>query len=68
MSLKNLLKTERSLVFEQNKANKRPKIRNLSALTLLLKKGGIHDKDDPKTHHKKDRKATKLLLKRQIWS
>ena len=59
---------ERSLVFEQNKANKRPKIRNLSALTPLLKKGGIHDKDNPKTHHKKDRKSTKLLLKRQIWS
>lgn len=68
MSLKNLLKMERSLVFEQNKANKRPKIRNLLALTPLLKKGGIHDKDNPKTHHKKDRKATKLLLKRQIWS
>lgn len=67
MSLKKLLKIERSLNVGQNKLSGKPKIRNLSALTPLLKKGGIHDKNNPKTHHKKDRKSAKLLLKRQAW-
>lgn len=67
MSLKKILKMERSLHNGQNKVNAKPKIRNLSALTPLLKKGGIHDKDNPKTRHQKDRKLAKLLLKKQTW-
>lgn len=42
MSLKNLLKQEKSL------QNVKIKNRNLSALSPLLKKGGVHDNDNPK--------------------
>lgn len=61
MSLKHLLKQEKAL------QNTKLKHRNLSALSPLLKKGGIHDNDDPKTHHKRDRKAMKLSLQKQRW-
>lgn len=60
MSLKNLLKQEKSL------QNVKIKNRNLSALSPLLKKGGVHDKDNPKTHHKKARKAVKLQLQKEF--
>ena len=39
------------------------KTRNQTALNPLLKKGGIHDKDNPKTRHKKERAKTQLYLK-----
>lgn len=61
MSLKHLLKQEKSL------QTIKLKNRNLSALSPLLKKGGVHDKDNPKTHHKRERKAMKLSLQKQQW-
>ena len=39
------------------------KTRNQTALNPLLKKGGVHDKDNPKTHHKKERAKIRLHLK-----
>lgn len=60
MSLKNLLKQEKSL------QNVKIKNRNLSALSPLLKKGGVHDNDNPKTRHKKERKAVKLQLQKEF--
>lgn len=60
MSLKQQLKNEKSYMSGVNM----PKARNLSALSPLLKKGGVHDKDNPKTRHKKDRKLMKLFLKK----
>lgn len=60
MSLKTLLKTQKML----NQPMPRAKRRNLSALNPLLKKGGVHDKDNPKTRHKKERKNIKLFLKK----
>lgn len=43
------------------------KIRNPSALSPLLKKGGVHDDDNPKTRHKKERRAVKLQLQKHQW-
>lgn len=60
MSLKNLLKQEKTLQAVKIKN------RNLSALSPLLKKGGVHDKDNPKTRHKKERKAVKLQLQKEF--
>ncbi len=60
MSLKHLLKQEKSL------QTVKLKNRNLSALSPLLKKGGVHDKDNPKTHHKRSRKIAKLQLKKEF--
>lgn len=60
MSLKHLLKQEKTL------QNTKLKHRNLSALSPLLKKGGVHDEDNPKTHHKKSRKMAKLQLKKEF--
>ena len=60
MSLKQQLKKEKSYRGGVNM----PKARNLSALSPLLKKGGVHDKDNPKIRHKKDRKLMKLFLKK----
>ena len=62
MSLKQQLKKEKS--YSYMGGVNMPKARNLSALSPLLKKGGVHDKDNPKTRHKKDRKLMKLFLKK----
>lgn len=43
------------------------KNRNLSALSPLLKKSGVHDQNNPKMRHKKDRKAIKLQLQKSQW-
>lgn len=39
------------------------KTRNQTALNPLLKKGGVHDKDNSKTRHKKERAKIRLHLK-----
>ena len=63
MSLKQRLKDEKRHACGMSL----PKARNLSALSPLLKKGGVHDKDNPKNRHKKERKFAKLMLKKEIW-
>lgn len=40
------------------------KTRNQVAFSPLLKKGGVHDKDNPKYRHKKERRAVKLWLQK----
>ncbi len=45
-------------------AGKFIKARNQAVVRPLLKKGGIHDKDNPKTYHKKERREAKLALKK----
>lgn len=59
MSLKQRLKDEKRYAVGMSL----PKARNLSALSPLLKKGGVHDKDNPKTRYKKDRQAIKRQLR-----
>lgn len=44
--------------------HKSVKVRNHVALSPLLKKGGIHDKDNPKAYHRKERREAKLTLKK----
>ena len=44
-----------------------PKARNLSARSPLLKKGGIHDQDNPNTAHRRKRRAVKLSLQKGAW-
>ena len=61
MSLKQRLKDEKRHACGMSL----PKARNLSALSPLLKKGGVHDKDNPKTLHRRDRRAVKLDLQKQ---
>lgn len=46
---------------------KSAKARNLASLSPLMKKGGVHDKDNPKTAHRRTRKAMRLKLKQGAW-
>ncbi|MDO5651205.1 MAG: hypothetical protein Q4G13_03595 [Moraxella sp.] len=64
MSLKNLLKKQKQLAKQLNALGN---TRNIVALNPLLKKGGVHDKDNPKTYHKSTRKQQKLMLKKEQW-
>lgn len=63
------LKTQKSLIkLGEKLANHQIypsaiKVRNQTALNPLLKKGSVHDKDNPKTRHKKERAKIRLHLK-----
>lgn len=63
------LKTQKALIKLGEKLANHPiypsaiKVRNQTALNPLLKKGGVHDKDNPKTRHKKERAKIRLHLK-----
>ena len=75
MSLKQTLKKakqiERQLAQQQavgtEPSNEAVKPRNYLALNPLLKKGGIHEKDDVSLARKKRRRETKQHLRQTDW-
>ncbi|UNU73551.1 hypothetical protein LU293_01155 [Moraxella nasovis] len=50
-----------------NITTKQIKVRNYVAKHINFQKGGVHDKDNPKTRHKKARKRAKLALSWQAF-
>lgn len=65
MSLKQSLKLARQL--EQNNLPTQIKTRNAVAQNPLLKKGGVHDKENPVQLTRRRRKAMKCELRKTNW-
>lgn len=63
------IKTQKELIKLGEKLATNPmcqiptKTRNPTAQNPLLKKGGVHDHDNPKYRHKKERACVRLALK-----
>ncbi|MHA3982981.1 hypothetical protein [Acinetobacter venetianus] len=51
------------------KLKEMPKIkaRNPVAVSPLLKKGGIHEREKPRAQHRRDRQQAKQQLNKGIW-
>ena len=49
------------------KAMPKIKVRNPVVLSPLLQKGGVHEADQPKVAHKRERKASKQQLRKTDW-
>lgn len=80
MSLKRTLKLAKQLESQANKREASPdnkvnlsalkdatKLRNHVAFNPLLKKGGVHEKDNIEAVRKKKRRETKKILRQKDW-
>ncbi|WP_171194742.1 hypothetical protein [Acinetobacter sp. A47] len=43
------------------------KLRNPVALSPLLHKGGVHETEQPRARHRRDRQQARQQLKKEVW-